>query len=226
MKLIYEGKTKNVYELDNKTKRLFFKDDMTGTDGEFDPGANTVGLKVKDAGYYGLKMSKFLFEKLEAEGIKTHYIAADLAERTMDVQDVSFFGQGIEVICRYVATGSFIRRYGKYMEDGTSLDSFVEISLKDDERGDPFISEELLRLFGILKAGEYTKIVDATRAISHILKEELAKYNIELLDIKLEFGKNSRGEILLIDEVSGGNMRTYRNGKKLSPIELAKIITE
>ena len=110
MQKIYQGKTKDVYQLNDGNIQLYFKDDVTGKDGVFDPGANEVGLQIKDNGYYGLLMSKILFEKIEAAGIKTHYISANLEERTMVVKDVDFFGKGIEVICRMKATGSFIRR--------------------------------------------------------------------------------------------------------------------
>ena len=117
MKKIYEGKTKTVYQLDDGNVKLFFKDDVTGKDGVFDPGENQVGLTIKDNGYYGLLMSKLMFEKIEQAGISTHYISANPDERTMTVKPVTVFGKGIEVICRLKATGSFIRRYGEYVKN-------------------------------------------------------------------------------------------------------------
>lgn len=225
MQKIYQGKTKDVYQLNDGNIQLYFKDDVTGKDGVFDPGANEVGLQIKDNGYYGLLMSKILFEKIEAAGIKTHYIAANLEERTMVVKDVDFFGKGIEVICRMKATGSFIRRYGDYIADGTKLDYYVEVSLKDDEKGDPFIDQELLETFEILKPGEYDILKDMTKAITKIIEKELANKGLELIDIKLEFGRDKEGNIILIDEVSGGNMRVYdKEGKSVKPIELSKIL--
>ena len=225
MQKIYQGKTKDVYQLNDGNIQLYFKDDVTGKDGVFDPGANEVGLQIKDNGYYGLLMSQILFEKIEAAGIKTHYIAANLEERTMVVKDVDFFGKGIEVICRMKATGSFIRRYGDYIADGTKLDYYVEVSLKDDEKGDPFIDQELLETFEILKPGEYDILKDMTKAITKIIEKELANKGLELIDIKLEFGRDKEGNIILIDEVSGGNMRVYdKEGKSVKPIELSKIL--
>lgn len=227
MQKIYQGKTKDVYQLNDGNIQLYFKDDVTGKDGVFDPGANEVGLQIKDNGYYGLLMSKILFEKIEAAGIKTHYIAANLEERTMVVKDVDFFGKGIEVICRMKATGSFIRRYGDYIADGTKLDYYVEVSLKDDEKGDPFIDQELLETFEILKPGEYDILKDMTKAITKIIEKELANKGLELIDIKLEFGRDKEGNIILIDEVSGGNMRVYdKEGKSVKPIELSKILAD
>lgn len=225
MQKIYQGKTKDVYQLNDGNIQLYFKDDVTGKDGVFDPGANEVGLQIKDNGYYGLLMSQILFEKIEAAGIKTHYISANLEERTMVVKDVDFFGKGIEVICRMKATGSFIRRYGDYIADGTKLDYYVEVSLKDDEKGDPFIDQELLETFEILKPGEYDILKDMTKAITKIIEKELANKGLELIDIKLEFGRDKEGNIILIDEVSGGNMRVYdKEGKSVKPIELSKIL--
>ena len=227
MQKIYQGKTKDVYQLNDGNIQLYFKDDVTGKDGVFDPGANEVGLQIKDNGYYGLLMSKILFEKIEAAGIKTHYISANLEERTMVVKDVDFFGKGIEVICRMKATGSFIRRYGDYIADGTKLDYYVEVSLKDDEKGDPFIDQELLETFEILKPGEYDILKDMTKAITKIIEKELANKGLELIDIKLEFGRDKEGNIILIDEVSGGNMRVYdKEGKSVKPIELSKTLAD
>lgn len=227
MQKIYQGKTKDVYQLNDGNIQLYFKDDVTGKDGVFDPGANEVGLQIKDNGYYGLLMSQILFEKIENSGIKTHYISANLEERTMVVKDVDFFGKGIEVICRMKATGSFIRRYGDYIADGTKLDYYVEVSLKDDEKGDPFIDQELLETFEILKPGEYDILKDMTKAITKIIEKELANKGLELIDIKLEFGRDKEGNIILIDEVSGGNMRVYdKEGKSVKPIELSKILAD
>ena len=98
MKEIYRGKTKDVYDLENGQYLLKFKDDVTGTDGVFDPGANTVGLTMEGAGEAGLKLTQFFFEKINAAGIATHYVSADIANRTMSVLPAAVFGEGVEVI--------------------------------------------------------------------------------------------------------------------------------
>ena len=151
MKLKYTGKTKNVYELEDGNYLLKFKDDVTGVDGVFDPGANTVGLTLEGAGRAGLRLTKFFFEILKEKGIPTHYIDANIEEATMTVKPAEVFGKGLEVICRYRAVGSFLRRYGLYAEEGQPLDAFVEVTLKDDEREDPPISEDALDMLGIQK---------------------------------------------------------------------------
>ncbi len=225
MRLVYTGKTKDVYALEDGNYLLKFKDTLTGEDGVFDPGANTVGLTLEGAGKAGLKLTKYFFEILKEKGIPTHYLDANLEEATMTVKPAEFFGQGLEVICRFRAVGSFFRRYGMYVEEGQPLDSFVEFTLKDDQRQDPPISKDALVMLGILTAEEYQRIIELTHQIARIVKEELAKKEIDLYDIKFEFGRVGEDkEIALIDEISGGNMRAYKEGKHLEPFELTRLI--
>jgi phosphoribosylaminoimidazole-succinocarboxamide synthase len=224
MKEIYKGKTKDVYALEDGNYLLKFKDDVTGEEGVFDPGANTVGLKMEGAGKAGLKMTRFFFEKLKENDVPTHFIDANIEEQTMTVKPAVVFGEGLEVICRYRAVGSFLRRYGKYAKEGQALDAFVEVTLKDDERGDPPIDRDALDMLGILTKDEYHTLKQLTVKISAMVKEVLAEKGIELYDIKLEFGKDKNNRIVLIDEISGGNMRAYKDGRYLEPLELQKII--
>ncbi|WP_338449911.1 phosphoribosylaminoimidazolesuccinocarboxamide synthase [Niallia oryzisoli] len=224
MKLVYTGKTKNVYELEDGNFLLQFKDDVTGVDGVFDPGANTVGLTLEGAGRAGLRLTKHFFEILKEKGIPTHYIDADIEKATMTVKPAEVFGKGLEVICRFRAVGSFLRRYGLYAEEGQALDAFVEVTLKDDDREDPPISEDALDMLGILSKDEYQVLKSLTQQIAHVVKDELAKKDIELYDIKFEFGRvGENKEIVLIDEISGGNMRAYKNGEYIEPLELEKL---
>lgn len=225
MKLVYKGKTKDVYALEDGNYLLKFKDDVTGEDGVFDPGANSVGLTIEGAGRAGLRLTKLFFERLKKEGIPTHYIDCDIEAATMTVKPATMFGKGVEVICRFRAVGSFIRRYGLYAKEGQPLDAFVEVTLKDDERNDPPINEDALHMLGILTREEYAILKDLTIRISNIVKEELANKGIELYDIKLEFGRIGEDKhIALIDEISGGNMRAYKDGKYIEPLELEKLM--
>lgn len=227
MKLILKGKTKDVYELRDGNYLLKFKDDVTGENGVFDPGANTVGLSIEGVGKAGLRITTFFFEILKERGIPTHYIDADIDEATMTVKPAVFFGKGLEVICRYRAVGSFLRRYGAYAEEGQPLDAFVEVTLKDDKRQDPPITEDALVMLGILTKKEYKTLKERTQQIAAIVREELAKKGLELYDIKLEFGRiGKNGQIALIDEISGGNMRAYRNGEYIEPLQLEKLMLE
>lgn len=225
MELLYKGKTKDVYDLKDGTYLLKFKDDVTGKDGVFDPGANTVGLTIEGVGKAGISITKYFFEKFNEMGIPTHYVEADVDNATMRVLPARMFGKGVEVICRYRAVGSFMRRYGLYAKEGQVLDAYVEVTLKDDEREDPLITDDGLEMLGIMTKEEYKILVDLTRNISNIIKDDLAKKDIGLYDIKLEFGRVSDdNHIALIDEISGGNMRAYKNGEKLDPLELEKLI--
>ena len=148
MELLYTGKTKNVYALENGNCLLKFKDDCTGKDGVFDPGENSVGLTIEGVGDVNLRMSIYFFEKINAAGIKTHYVSADLENTTMEVLPAKVFGKGLEVICRLRAVGSFVRRYGALIESGAKLPSYVETTLKDDEKGDPLITKDALVAIG------------------------------------------------------------------------------
>lgn len=228
MKRIYQGKTKDVYELDASTYRLQFKDDVTGRDGVFDPGANEVGLTMDGIGRKNLEMSVFFFEKLKTMQLPTHYLTADLSKNTMDVTPVKAFGDGLEVITRYRAVGSFYRRYGKYIEEGAPLDQLIEITLKDDQRQDPLINEQALIALKLLTKAQYDEIIALNRQIADVIRKELLDHELELYDLKLEFGLDSQGKILLIDEISGGNMRVYRSATSeyVEPMELVELITQ
>lgn len=224
MKLIYEGKTKNVYDLENGHYELLFKDTVTGTDGVFDPGANTVGLSIEGMGKANLKTSVMFFELLKQRGVVTHYISSDVEKGTMEVVPTKAFGQGVEIICRYRAVGSFIRRYGKYVKEGDKLDAYVEVTLKDDERNDPLITNAGLEMLGIMTADEYEQMEKLTKEITAIVAEVLTKKGLELYDIKFEFGKDKDGRVLLIDEIASGNMRAYKNGEYIEPMKLTELL--
>jgi phosphoribosylaminoimidazole-succinocarboxamide synthase len=227
MEMIYKGKTKDVYAMENGNYLLKFKDDVTGENGVFDPGANTVGLTIEGVGKAGLSLTKFFFEKLNSMGIPTHYVSANIDDATMTVKPATMFGNGVEVICRYRAVGSFLRRYGMYAEEGQPLDAFVEVTLKDDERQDPPITEDALDMLGILSKDEYKILKNLTKKIGNVVKEELAKKGMELYDIKFEFGRIGEDKhIALIDEISGGNMRAYKDGKYIEPLELERLMLE
>jgi len=228
MQNIYSGKTKDVFAAENGNYMLVFKDDMTGADGKFDPGANTIGLTMEGAGMACLASSVYFFELLEKKGYPTHYISSK--SNSMTVKPAKTFGGGLEVICRYKALGSFIRRYGDYIKEGALLDGVVEMTLKDDKRGDPLINEDSLIALGILKHGEYSELRLLMKNVCDVIKSDLEDKGLELCDIKLEFGKDisginaAGGKLIIIDEISGGNMRVLRNGETVDPLELPKIL--
>jgi len=225
MEHIYEGKTKTIYKKDDGNYVLKFKDDATGTDGKFDPGANTVGLSIEGMGKSGLMITEHYFKKIEAAGIPTHFVKADIDKAELTVRPAAIFGRGLEVICRFKATGSFMRRYGAYAKEGQDLDALVEITLKDDDRGDPPITRDMLDMLGILAYEKYDALKSLMQKISRIIKADLESRGAALYDIKLEFG-DIDGEVALIDEISAGSMRVYKDGKIVEPLDLAKLILE
>ena len=223
MEKIYTGKTKDIYRQENGNYVLKFKDDVTGENGVFDPGANTVGLSIEGVGKEGLKITRYFFEILKSKGIKTHYIDSNIDEHTMTVLPAKVFGKGLEVICRFKAVGSFVRRYGAYVSGGEDLDTYVEFTLKDDGRGDPLITKDALIMLGILSETEYEQIVALTKKICTIIKDVLHEKGLTLYDIKLEFGR-VKDEVVLIDEISGGNMRVYKGTRTVAPTELYSFL--
>ena len=224
MELLYKGKTKDVYKLENGNVQLKFKDDCTGKDGVFDPGENKVGLTIDGIGRANLETSIMFFEMLKKAGIKTHYVSADLDNATMEVLPATVFGHGLEVICRLKATGSFIRRYGQYIEDGTALEGgYVETTFKDDDRNDPLVTKDALAALNVMSPEMYDSMKDQTLRITKLVADELAKKGLELYDIKFEFGYNN-DEVILIDEIASGNMRVYKDGKIVDPVTLNKLI--
>lgn len=223
MKLIYTGKTKNVYALENGNYLLKFKDDCTGKDGVFDPGENSVGLTIDGVGDVNLRMSIYFFEKINAAGIRTHYVNADLAETTMEVLPAKVFGNGLEVICRYRAVGSFLRRYGEYIEEGTELPAYVETTFKNDEKGDPLVTKDALIALGVMTGTQYDEIKDMTQKITAIVAEDLKKKGLDLYDIKFEYGYAPDGSVMLIDEIASGNMRVYKDGAYIDPMTLSEM---
>lgn len=224
MEKIYQGKTKDVYKLENGNVLLKFKDDCTGKDGVFDPGENSVGLTIEGIGKANLETSIKFFEILKEAGIKTHYVSADVDNATMEVLPATVFGHGLEVICRLKATGSFIRRYGDYIADGTVLEGgYVETTFKDDAKGDPLVTKDALVALDVMSGEMYDSMKEQTLKITRIVADELAKKGLDLYDIKFEFGYNNN-EVILIDEIASGNMRVYKDGKIVEPVELTKII--
>ncbi len=223
MEKIYTGKTKDIYRQENGNYVLKFKDDVTGENGVFDPGANTVGLSIEGVGKEGLKITRYFFEILKSKGIKTHYIDSNIDENAMTVLPAKVFGKGLEVICRFKAVGSFVRRYGAYVSGGEDLDTYVEFTLKDDGRGDPLITKDALIMLGILSETEYEQIVALTKKICTIIKDVLHEKELTLYDIKLEFGR-VKDEVVLIDEISGGNMRVYKGTRTVAPTELYSFL--
>jgi len=223
MKLLYKGKTKDVFENADGTITLKLKDDATGKDGVFDPGENAVGLSIEGLGRESLKLSAYYFELLKSKKVPTHYLGCDLSEATMRVLPAKIFGKGLEFVCRLKSCGSFLKRYGTYTSFGADLHHFVEVTLKDDEKLDPPITQDALTTLRIMTSVEYKACKNLSKQIAKIIAADLSKKGLELYDIKFEFGKNEE-TIMLIDEISAGCMRVYKGGEPVAPMELARLV--
>ena len=223
MNKVYTGKTKDVFALENGNYLLKFKDDCTGKDGVFDPGENSVGLTIEGVGDVNLRMSVYYFEMLKAAGIKTHYISADLNDTTMEVVPAKVFGKGLEVICRHKAVGSFYRRYSDYIKEGADLPAYVEMTFKNDAKGDPLVTKDGLICLGVMTDKQYDDVKTMTQQITKIVADDLLKRGLVLYDIKFEFGYDANGEVILIDEIASGNMRVYKNGEYIDPMTLSEL---
>ena len=223
MELVYTGKTKNVYALENGNYLLKFKDDCTGKDGVFDPGENSVGLTIEGVGDVNLRMSIYFFEKINAAGIPTHFVSADLTNTTMEVVPCKPFGKGLEVICRHKAVGSFYRRYKDYIEEGADLPAYVEMTFKNDALGDPLVTRDGLIDLGVMTGEQYDTIKEMTQKITRIVADDLKEKGLVLYDIKFEYGYDANGKVILIDEIASGNMRVYKDGQYIDPMTLSKL---
>ena len=222
-KLVYTGKTKNVFAMPNGHYLLKFKDDCTGADGVFDPGMNTVGLTIEGVGDVNLRMTDYFFKLINEAGIRTHFVKANFEDTTMEVLPAKVFGKGLEVICRYKAVGSFFRRYEQYCTFGQDLPAYVEMTFKNDEKGDPLVTKEGLIVLGVMTAEQYDAIVEMTQKITKIVADEMTKRGMDLYDIKFEYGYDADGKVMLIDEIASGNMRVYKNGEYIDPMTLSKL---
>ena len=225
MKTIYEGKTKRVLT-DEATGDyyLFFKDDATGEDGVFDPGSNKVGGSSLGKGKKGLKITSYFFELMEKNGIHTHFLGADIDNCLMKVRKVEV--PMLEFVLRYYTAGSMCRRFS--IEPGLKFDPpYTEVTLKDDDQGDPLISERLCIMKGLLKEGEYDKALDLLVRASEVLRAELEKLGLKLIDLKMEFGFDEDRNLCIIDEITPDIWRVQdKDGNTPDQVECAGLILE
>lgn len=225
MKTLYDGKTKKVL-LEEATGDvyLFFKDDMTGENGVFDPGSNTVGGSVEGKGKIGLKISEYFLKLMEENGIPTQYLGADIDKNLMKVRKLTV--PPLEFILRYFTAGSMCRRFT--LEEGIPFDPpYLEVTLKDDEQGDPLISERLCLMKGILLEGQYDEALAILVKVGEVLKKELADLNLTLVDFKIEFGYDENGKIYVADEITPDIWRAREeNGNIPNQVECAQLIID
>ena len=224
MKLLCQCKTKDVYALEDGNYLLKFKE-LAGDEGAPAPGADAAGSSAQGMGCIRLLLSEYFFRCVDEAGYPTHFISADIEKSEMTVLPTEKPGKGLEVICRYRAVGSFIKRYGGYVREGQALDALFEVNLKDEERGNPAITRETLDMLGIISGDEYNTLKFLTKRISGVIRDELESKELELNDVTLEFGYYEE-DFILIGEISGENLRVCKEGKLLNTFDLAAIMLD
>lgn len=207
LEMIYEGKAKQIFKSNNENEVIVhYKDDATAFNGE-------KKAQIDNKGILNNSITSTIFQMLNEAGIKTHFIKK-LNDRDQLCKKVSIIP--LEVIVRNVAAGSMAKRLG--IEEGFNLKTTVfELSYKDDSLGDPLINDYHAVAIGATTFEELNKIYDMTNKINNLLKEFFKKQNINLIDFKIEFGRDENGEILLADEISPDTCRFWdaTTGEKL-----------
>lgn len=199
MAQMYEGKAKKVFATnDDNYCIVSYKDDATAFN----------GLKkgtIAGKGVVNNKMSNYLMQQLEKEGIPTHFVE-ELNDRETVVKKVSIVP--LEVIVRNIAAGSFSKRFG--VEEGTKLlCPTLEYCYKDDALGDPMVNDYHIIACGWATKEDLDTISNYTFKINEFLKDFFKKINIDLVDFKIEFGKTPDGKIILADEISPDTCRFW-----------------
>lgn len=200
MKELYDGKTKTVFK-DETTGDvwLLFKDSATGEDGVFDPGSNTVGGSVAGKGKIGLAVSRYYFELMEANNVPTHYLGADQETGMMKVRQLTV--PPLEFVLRYETAGSMCRRFD--LPEMIPFDPvYTEVTLKSDEQGDPLITDRLCQMKGLLQPGQYEQALKILEKVGAVLKNDLAKMDLNLIDLKIEVGYDEDGTLYVVDEIT------------------------
>ena len=197
--LLYEGKAKKVYATDDPSLVIVsYKDDATALDGL------KIG-SISGKGVINNKMSDYLFELLEKEGVPTHFVS-ELNDREALVRKVSIVP--LEVIIRNISAGSFSKRYG-VAEGIVFAEPTIEFSYKNDDLHDPLINEYHALALGLATKEEIDTIKTLAFKVNRILKDYFKKLNVKLVDFKLEFGRLPDGRIVLADEISPDTCRFW-----------------
>ena len=195
-----KGKVKTVFATSEPDEVLIqYEDRVTAGNGKKE-------LWIENKGAICCEISKILFELLEKHGIKTHYISVP-TYRAMCCKEVKIIP--IEVVVRNVAAGSIVRQ--TTLEEGHIINwPLVEYYLKDDEKDDPLLTEDRIRLMGDYPLSD---LEQQAREVNAILSKTFREIGLTLVDFKLEFGYDSNKNLLLADELSPDGMRLWKEGE-------------
>lgn len=197
--LLYEGKAKRLYQTDEQgILWVEYKDSATAFNGE-------KKEEISGKGRLNNQITSLLFEKLKANGIASHFVK-QLSDSEQLVRKVSIIP--IEVVVRNIVAGSMAKRLG--IEEGKAIEQpVVEFYLKDDALGDPLITDDHVAMLGLATEQEVAVLKDKARKINEVLIGFFQEIGVDLVDFKIEFGRDENGEILLADEISPDTCRLW-----------------
>ena len=197
--LLYEGKAKRLYATeDSNILFVEYKDSATAFNGE-------KKEEIAGKGVLNNRITTLIFEKLKSNGIASHFVKR-ISDHEQLVRKVEIIP--IELVVRNIAAGSLAKRLG--LEEGTPLKRpIVEYYYKNDDLGDPHISTEHIDVLGIATPEEVQALYDGGLRVNEVLRPLFAEIGVELIDFKLEFGRDAEGNVLLADEISPDTCRLW-----------------
>jgi len=198
MKILYEGKAKIVYDIDDKDYYIQeFKDSLTAFDG-------TKKDSMESKGQLNCKISSIIFKYLEGKGVPTHFVEYTPPNK-MKIKKCQILP--VEVVVRNVIAGSLSKRLG--IAEGTPVEQpLIEFYYKNDDLHDPMVCECHVLAFKWATKAQLDRIVELTKLVNEANKEFFAKVGLKLIDFKLEFGLH-KGEVILADEITPDTCRLW-----------------
>ncbi|HOL14237.1 MAG TPA: phosphoribosylaminoimidazolesuccinocarboxamide synthase [Bacillota bacterium] len=197
--LLYEGKAKRIYETnDPELLWIEYKDSATAFDGK-------KKAEIEGKGRLNNLISSIIFTKLQERGIDSHFVR-QLSETEQLVKRVEIIP--LETVVRNYAAGSISKRLG--VPEGERLRRpLVEFYYKDDALGDPLLTEDHIEILDLASPDEVELLKTKALEVNKVLTELFAELGVKLIDFKLEFGRDSQGNVLLADEISPDTCRLW-----------------
>jgi phosphoribosylaminoimidazole-succinocarboxamide synthase len=201
-KIVKQGRTKNVYQGTGGNVVLEFTDRAAG-DGE------------KGNGPLSCRISSHYFRLLRQRGLPSHFLDVCDERGLLLARPARLFGNGLEWIYRGVAAGCFVERYGMYVKEGAPVLPFIETRLKDDARGNPFVTAQVLQTLGVMPAQAYEACLQLCSNVFALVASDLLARGLALWNMKLELGLDAEGRVMVIDEIGPDGMRVHHGKNRL-----------
>lgn len=219
MKLIFGGKSKDVYKMDDNHHVLKFKTYEMSDESVANNNTAEAIIELIKARH---SITTYFYKRLNAIDVPTFFISSNVDETTIMVKPTTIIGNGLVALCRFQSANTLWH----YDEAGHELEDVVSVSFFDDEYQSHPILKSVLLEKGIISKNEENSLELLSIDISNFVRSELAKKGLKLHEIKLKFGRDTNGELLLIDEISGHNIVAYKNEKYINPLLLEKILLD